>query len=180
MGDLIRDTSAIQNKGGDKLAYKRVLRDGSDKNPADSWHDFPFQAKLKHEFKQPEKPVADRSGNQVATELDDFTIELNVTSLQDDANLEKFLKDEVQSDYFAIFSNNGKGESGKTKERFYAVTRIESSYSSEEPGRRPEMKILPQKNENTVTPASVPAWAKGAAGNFAVDAEKYYSVVETL
>jgi hypothetical protein len=179
MGDLVRDSSAIQSKGGDKLAYKRVLADGSDKNPADSWHDFPFQAKLKHEFKQPEKPVTDRSGNQVATELDDFTIELALTSLQDDAKLEEFLKDEVQNDYFAIFSNNGKGETGKTKERFYAITKIERSYSSEEPGRRPEVKIFPQKNENAVTPQTVPSWAKGAANDFAVSAEKYYSVVET-
>jgi hypothetical protein len=179
MSDLVRDSSAIQSKGGDKLAYKRVMADGSDKNPADSWHDFPFQTKLKHEFKQPEKPVTDRSGNQVATELDDFTIGLTLTSLQDDSNLEKFLKDEVQNDYFAIFSNNGKGESGKTKERFYAITKIERSYSSEEPGRRPEVKIFLQKNENAVTPLSVPAWAKGGANDFSVSAEKYYSVVET-
>jgi hypothetical protein len=180
MGDLVRDSSAIQSKGGDKLAYKRVMSDGSDKNPADLWHDFPFQAKLKHEFKQPEKPVTDRSGNQVATELDDFTIVLTLTSLQDDAKLEKFLKDEVQNDYFAIFSNNGKVESGMTKERFYAITKIERSYSSEEPGRRPEVKIFPQKNENEVTPQSVPSWAKGGANDFAVSAEKYYSVVETV
>ena len=89
------------------------------------------------------------------------------------------MKDEVQNDYFAIFSNNGKGESGNTKERFYAITKIERSYSSEEPGRRPEVKIFPQKNENEVTPQTVPSWAVGTAGDFAVEAEKYYSVVET-
>ncbi len=179
MGDLIRTSTAIQNKGGDRLSYKRVMPDGSDKDPADLWHDFPFQAKLRHEFKQPEKPVTDRSGEQVATGLDDFTIELTVTSLQDDTSLEKFLKDDVQNDYFAIFSNNGKGSSGKTKERFYAITRIERSYNSEEPGRRPEIKIFPRKNEIEVTPASLPPWSRNSPAAFTVGAEKYYSVAET-
>lgn len=176
---MANSAQAIQSKGGDKIAYQRCTVAGADITPSDSWHDFPFQAKLKHSFTQPEKGITDRSGSQVATEIDDFTSDVIVTSLQDDAALEKFLKDDVPGLYFRIFSNNGKGASGKTKERAYAITKMERTYSSEEPGRRPEIKIIPIQNKTAVTFTGVPTWAKCAASDCVIAIDAYYIPVET-
>jgi len=179
MAELTFNRSAITKDGGQKWAYKRVQEDGSDLSQADTWHDGVYREKSTFEWGRGSTPIIDESGQQVATDLEEVKTSWSITSLQDDAATETFLKDETQGTYFAIFMNAGEDSDSKIKERFIAIATIDSSYKSDSPGRRPEIKIIPQCNATAITPASVPTWAKAAASAYIVAAEKYYTVKST-
>jgi hypothetical protein len=175
MGDLAaKNAAAIQDKGGPDIEYQRCTVAGADVSPSDAWHPFPFQAKLKHAFTQPEKPEADRSGAQVATILEDFSIDLLVTSMEDTVALEKFLKDDVPNTYFRIISDNGIDYGSLKKYRGYGICKIERTYGSEEKGRRPEIRIIPQYNASAITFATVPTWSTASASDFVIPVGGYY------
>lgn len=180
MAELTFDKTAIVNKGGQKWAYMRVDEDGASLSQPDSWHDGVYREKSDIEFKQTEKGIFDESGAQVATEKDNMEVSLSITSLQDDAALINFLKDEVEDTYFAIFMERGEIGDNKKQEVFFPITKIERSYKSSAPGRRPEIKIIPLENATAVSPASgVPTWAEGTSGSFSVGAGEYFKVVES-
>lgn len=177
--DIVYNTSGIQTKGGEKGAYKRVTSAGADLSTPDTWHDLPEQSKLSFDFKQPEKAVTNRRGNQVGTELEDVAFEIIFTLMQDDVTVEEFLMYEVQGTYFAFFIDDGNDVDGKTKERFVGITKIERAYKSDEPDRRPELKAIPNICKAAVTPATVPSWAKGAASSFTIVAGRYHKALAT-
>lgn len=177
--DIVYDNSAIQGKGGEKAAYKRVTYAGADLSTPDTWHDLPEQSKLDFNFGQPEKAVTNRKGNQVGTDLEDVAFEITFTVMQDDVTVEEFLMYEVPGTYFALFSEHGFDAASKTKERFVGINKIERNYSSTEPERRPTMKFIPQVCKTAVTPATVPSWAKGAASSFVIAAGRYHKAVAT-
>ena len=165
MVDLQRDTSAIVTKGGSKWAYKRVKSTGADLDSPDTWHDGVYREKSNFLFNKPKIKVNDESGKQVATDFDDAEFKLVITSLQDDANLIHWLKDETGSAYFAIFLERGTIQGTKKQECFIPVSEVEGSYNSDAPGRRPDITIFPLQYEAAVTPSAVPTWAVGGSGS---------------
>jgi hypothetical protein len=182
MTDLQNDKTAIVTKGGSKFAYKRVTSAGANTDPADTWHDGVYREKSNLMFNQPNENMYDEGGELVDTDLGDMEIGLRITSMQDDANLINFLKDETSDSYFAIFLERGKMQDTKKQEVFIPIARIERSYSSDAPGRRPDIKITPIQNATAVTPASVPTWAQGGSGSasgWTCAVDNYFVVKDT-
>ena len=180
--DLQRDVSAIVTKGGSRFAYKRVTSAGANTDPADTWHDGVYREKSNLMFNQPNNNIYDEGGMLVDTDLGDMEMGLTITSLQDDANLINFLKDETPNAYFAIFLERGTMQDTKKQEVFIPIARIERSYSSDAPGRRPDIKITPIQNASAVTPASVPTWAIGGSGSasgWTCAADSYFEAKDT-
>lgn len=163
--DLVLTKTAVVSKGGDLFAYKRVSELGANTVPADTWHNGTYREKSKISFSQPDSPAYSESGALIQMLLEDMTFEIEVTSMQDDANVFNFLLNETEDNYFSIFIERGKIQSTKTQEGFFGVCRIEKSYSSDAPGRRPVIKISPLQILSGLTPTDIPTWAVGGSGN---------------
>lgn len=178
--ELVRDNSGIQSKGGESGAYKRVTSAGADTTVPDTWHDIPEQSELTFNFKQPKKAINNRKGNQVGTDLENVAFDVTFTLLQDDVTVEEFIIYETPGTYFAWFIESGFDVGGKTKERFIGISEVERDYSSKEPDRRPQLKIIPAVCKTAVTPATVPSWAKAVASSYTIAAGRYHKALATL
>lgn len=176
MIDLTRSAEKIREKGGSKWAYVRVDVTGS-LSGADTWHDGIIREKSKFTFEKPEKKVYDESGQQVATTYENVNSELVITSMQDDVKLEKFLTEETEDAYFSIIMAAGDEDSSHNKIRYIPIARISTVYSVDAPGRRPDIKISPQWNENlcqAVATASLPTWIADYSSSLSASAGMYY------
>ncbi len=177
--DLVKDLTAIRRKGGTNFSYKRVNSDGSDTTVPDTWHDGVYRQASEISFDEPIETSELESGELVDGEEGVMTTNLEITSAQDDASIINFLKDEVKGKYFAIFLERGKSINGKVIEFFIPIVKIARSWSSKSGERKPVLKCKFLYNEDIITPASVPTYAKAVAASYAVAAGAYFTPVET-
>lgn len=176
MLDLTKSAARIREKGGNHWAYVRTDVTGS-VSGSDTWHDGIFREKSKFTFEKPEKKIFDEAGNQVASTYENVNTEIVITSLQDDADLELFLTQNTEDQYFGIIMAAGDNDDATNKVRYIPIARISTMYSVDAPGRRPEIRIVPQYNEYAKLPTgTMPSWLTISSGSLTCPAGKYYTV----
>lgn len=174
-----RDADEIQSKGGHHMDYMEVNADGTPLTTPDTWHSMPYRSKSDNDFKAPKKAVNDEGGAVIKNSDDNEDSTLTVTSLQDSAKLEKFIKYESRGKYYAIFMDCGPTADGARKERFIPIVEFERSYKASAPGRTPDIKMLQIATPDDITPASLPDWAIGKAADFKCEATCYDAICDS-
>ena len=171
--DLIRDIKYIQEQGEDLWAYAEATSNGV---ISGSWVDGTYKDKTKRSNQRPEKNIVGESGRILKTvdESDNFSFEIE--SLQDDIATEEWLTYQTKGKYYSIMIAAGQNEDGYQKLVFYPKTKLQSTYESDSPGRKPLIKGVPLSVSQSLTPTSVPSWVTVSTGSFTVAAGRYHSM----
>ena len=185
MANTTRNSSGIKSKGGNLVALRRVLYDGS-VSGSETWFDVSHIEKSELSFERALETYKAEDGEIVATESGDVTAEFKVTLMQSDSNTLNFFMNETDNKYFAVVKYTGEGL-GITKEFVYMpLTRIQTKLNISYPGRRPELTITPLAatqtwNAVSLSAGSVTAWTpspislsatlQGSAGSYLSFAE---------
>mgnify|MGYP006908238428 CR=1 FL=1 len=179
MSEMVQTASSILINGGDFGAYKRVTSVGADLSVPDTWHDIAFRIDSDLGFEQPNEDIELESGVIGNTVPGKYKFDISVTSAQLDAALINFINNETVDTYFALFFDAGKGQNGFPLELFVAIGKIERSLKWQGKSRKPVWRFTGINNPSAVTPATLPSWAYGDAGDFAVAARKQFVAKET-
>lgn len=171
--NLTKSPTYIQKKGGDKWALIECDANGSSTG---SWTNGTYRSKSDFEKKTKKDTIYDESGAKVKIESSDVDVTLKITSLQADAQLEKFIQSGTSNKYFSILMSAGKDGEETNKIRYMPICQISSDYKESAPGREIEINIDVLENESDITPSSLPTWVTVSSSSLTVFAGQYWSV----
>lgn len=145
----------------------------------DVWHDGVHRKMSEISFKQPLETDELEDGTETPADYGKFEGNIQLQSAQDDANLIKFLMNEVQGCEFSVFIERGLGNDNKVIEFYFPICQISREYNSKSGDRKPTFNIKFTINDVAIIPSDVPSWAKGSAETFVVGIGEGFAVVES-
>lgn len=142
MANLAKNSNAIKSKGGNLLALRRVLYDGS-ASGTETWFDAGHREKFQLTFSKALDEFKAEDGNIVATESGDVKAELKITLMQSDSNTLNFIASETDNKFFSCILHTGEGLGTTNQYLFIPLARIQTDLNISYPNRRPELTITP-------------------------------------